>query len=114
MKQLKTVREQIKANEKLAGSKNIPPETYKKLCRETEQLRTIERYLEHDPSESYLRETKKKYENIIKSKTAQFGVWFSTVKPHDVSDKNAKAYFNKENGLTHLRRQIKMINLILE
>jgi len=87
---------------------------YKKLSRENELLRKIEMYLEHNPSEKSLNETRSKFQRIIKSKMDQYEYWLNNVKPDEVELKKARHYFNKENGLTHLRRQIKTLNLILE
>ena len=87
---------------------------YKKLSRENELLRKIDMYLEHNPSEKSLHETRSKFQRIIKSKMDQYAYWFNNAKPDEVEPKKARAYFNKENGLTHLRRQIKTLNLILE
>lgn len=116
MKKLEDVKHEIALNKGYLmreGSK-ITDREYNKISRENELLETIARYLETKPSEESLKNTKERFERIIKNKSAQYGYWLGHVKPPEIEDKNAKTFFNKENGLTHLRRQIKTLNLILE
>jgi len=86
---------------------------YKKLSNENELLRKIQMYLEHSPSEKSLQETSLRLKRIIKSKTDQYEYWFHNARPDEVEPKKARYFFNKENGITHLRRQIKTLNIIL-
>lgn len=114
MKTLREVKKQIAQNERAAYQKGISDAQYKKIARETENLRIAQKYLETEPSENYLKTELDRLSRVVKAKMDQYDYWFSNVKPFDVEPKDAPAYFNRENGLAHLRKQIKFLQFILE
>lgn len=113
MKTLAEVTKQINCNIQFAEKNNLSKREYSKLARETEELQNIKRYLEYSPSEESLIATKERLEKISKSLEEQFDTWLKHVKPPEIEQKNARSFFNKEVGLTTLKRQLKTLNLIL-
>jgi flagellar motility protein MotE (MotC chaperone) len=114
MKTITEVKEQIAENEARGVKKTISEREYKKLCNETEVLRTVLKYLETKPSEDYLKREKERLEAIVKAKNDQYEYWLKHNKPLEVDPKNARSYFNKESGVTVLSRQLKTIKIILD
>jgi hypothetical protein len=114
MKNLEEVKKQITDNIRFSSQRNISEKEYKRISRETGQLRTIEKYLETNPSEEYLKKERARMERILKAKNDQYEYWLKHNKPFEVEPKDARSFFNKENGLNVLKRQLKMVNLILE
>lgn len=113
MKTLTEVKKQIEANIKFAAKNTLSEREYKRLQKETDEWQKIKMYLEFNPSEESLVATKELLERISKSLEDQYNVWLRHAKPPEIEQKNAKSFFNKEIGLTAIKRQLKTLDLIL-
>ena len=70
-------------------------------------------YLLTNPSQEYLKDTLQKIEAIIASKKSQYEYWCRNVVTDDVPLKQRRTFFNKETGITELKKRVKTLKIIL-
>lgn len=90
----------------------VPKKELKKRIKQNTLLVPIYQYLESKPTEQYLVSEKKRTKRIILAKQEQYGQWES-INKEPMSPTKKIRLFNKETGLTGLRKQLKTLNFIL-
>ena len=114
MKTLDIIKEEITSLEEHLLSHHSPSSfQYKDLLKKLKLYRTIQLYLERKPSERYLRETKMKLEQIVKSIYSQYWYWQTHCKPDGVDYAKEKAVFEELTGIKTLKKQIEVLGIIL-
>jgi hypothetical protein len=111
MRKLEDVKREILSIQQEAKSMSILDKNYKKLQKRSLELKNLLLYLEYSPSEAFLLSEKERITNLIKSKESQFSQWSY---PPTVGAKKMRAFFEKEVGISLLKRQLKTIKNILE
>lgn len=113
MKNTEDLKKEVADNIKLMKQKKEAGLKYKSISKKNEELTSINRYLESNPKEDFLKTEKDKIQKIIDSKKSQFGYWTENVCPQDVHQGKRRALFNKEVGITDLNKRLKALNFIL-
>lgn len=85
----------------------------KRLLGRLEYLRSVERYLESKPSESYVQSERERLANLLKSIDGRFQYWLNNLAPKDADPKGFRSMFNRETGYSKVKKQIKTIDFIL-
>lgn len=114
MKSQKDIEEQIKiCEDKIQHYRNSKDK--KGETRETNKLRKyriVLVFLTTNPSEPNLLTQQTRLKTIIKSKRSQYEQW----KSNNIiigNERKKRRHFNQEMGLTNMRRQLRLINQIL-
>lgn len=113
MKNISELKQEILDNQKTMKDEKTTNRKYNSLSKKNERIREIIMYLETSPREEYLKNEKTRMLKIIKSKESEYDYWSGNVCAKEIETKKRKAIFNRENGLTTLKRQIKTISYIL-
>lgn len=116
MQNVKKLKVELKKSKKyLANHFNeIDKRTYTKIINRNNQLTEIISYLETKPKETFVRAEKNRLERILASKMEQFTYWQNNICPIEIEGRKQRNLFNKEFGLTLIRKQINTINFILK
>lgn len=113
MKKIEDLKIVVSENIKLMKQNKEFNRSYTSLSKKNEILKHFIAYLESNPSEEYLKEEKAKMQKIINNKESQFEYWSEHVCLKDVSPTKIRSTFNKEVGITDLKKRIKTLNYIL-
>lgn len=114
MKSIQELKTEISENQKQMSDSEITDRKYNSLSKKNELLSSIIMYLETNPKEEFLKADKSRMLKIIASKESQYAYWSSNICPDDVDVKKRRSIFNRELGLTALKRQVKTISYILQ
>lgn len=112
MKPLKSVIEEITQIE----SENFSRLTEKqksRLSKRVAYLKECRNYLESEPNEVFVKQEKDRLKSQLDGKNGQYNYWLENIAPKDVDPKNLRTVFNREVGLTKIKKQLKMIEFIL-
>lgn len=113
MKQIEELKREVSENIKLMKQRKDLGRSYSSISKKNEILKYFISYLESNPSEEYLKTERDKIQKIINAKESQFHYWNENVCPQDVSITKRRSLFNKEVGITDLKKRIKTLNYIL-
>jgi hypothetical protein len=113
MKQIEKLKKEVSENIKLMKQRKEMNCSYRSISKKNELLKYFISYLESNPSEDYLRAEKNKIQKIINAKDGQFEYWSENVCSQDINEIKRRTLFNKEVGITDLRKRIKTLNYIL-
>ena len=113
MKKIEELKKEVSENIKLMKSRRELNISYSSISKKNEMLKFYISYLESNPSEEFLKQDKDKMLKIIKNKEADYAYWLEHVCPQDILPKKRRALFNKETGITELKKKIKTLNYIL-
>lgn len=94
------------------GLSAVDPKERKKLANELAFLNDCKRYLEHNPSEDFLKETLAKLEKQMKGLNEKFHHWIIAT-PNARNLKNPKTAYASEVGLKSMRAQAETLRFIL-
>lgn len=86
----------------------------KKLKSQNEDLKQIVLYLMTGPNESFIISEAERLSKIIESKNEQFEYWAKCAAPQGMKESSKRTAFGKEHGLDLIRKQLKMLNFILD
>lgn len=113
MKQIEELKKEVSENIKLMKQRKEANRSYSSISKKNDILKHFISYLESNPSEEYLKIEKNKMQKIVNAKESQFDYWSENVCSQEVSITKRRSLFNKEVGITDLRRRIKTLNYIL-
>ena len=113
MKQIEELKREISENIKLMKQKKDANRSYASISKKNDILKYFIAYLELNPSEEYLKAEKIKMQKIINAKESKFDYWSENVCSQDVIEKKRRSVFNKEVGITDLKKRIRTLNYIL-
>ena len=113
MKQIEELKKEVSENIKLMKQRKDANRSYSSISKKNDVLKYFIAYLESNPSEEYLKAEKIKMQKIINTKESHFDYWSKNVCPQDVSITKRRSTFNKEVGITDLKKRIKTLNYIL-
>ena len=113
MKNIEDLKKLIAENIKEMKERRLINRSYSSISKKNEVLRFYISYLETNPNEDYLKSEKAKILNIINQKEANFNYWSEEVCSKDIPVAKRRALFNKEVGITDLKKRIKTLNYIL-
>lgn len=107
MKTITNIDVEINLNLDILKQTNLSLKEYSKARREVKHLKVIRMYLEYSPSEDYLKSEVSRLQKFI---TITIDRNFDKLEKMSVKN---KAKFNKDEGLTLARKQLKNIKFIL-
>ena len=84
----------------------------KSLEREAIKLETCKKYLEFNPSESFIVSEKDRLGRLVNALEDGYSNWFNAT-PEARSVKNPETKFRKDTGITDMKRQLKMLGFLL-
>lgn len=113
MKQIEELKREVYDNVQLMKQRKDANRSYASISKKNDILKYFIAYLESNPSEEYLKAEKIKMQKIINTKESQFDYWNKNVCSQDVSVTKRRSTFNKEVGITDLKKRIKTLNYIL-
>jgi hypothetical protein len=113
MKQIEELKREVSENIALMKQRKDLGRSYSSISKKNDILKYFIAYLETNPSEEYLKAEKIKMQKIIASKENLFNHWSENVCSQDVSVIKRRSLFNKEVGITDLKKRIKTLNYIL-
>jgi predicted aldo/keto reductase-like oxidoreductase len=113
MKQIEELKKEVSKNISLMKQSKDLGRSYSSISKKNDILKYFISYLETNPSEEYLQAEKIKMQNIISAKESHFNYWSENVCPQDVDITKRRSLFNKEVGITDLKKRIKTLNYIL-
>ncbi len=113
MKQIEELKKEVSENIKLMKQRKDANRSYTSISKKNDVLKYFIAYLESNPSEEYLKAEKIKMQKIINNKESHFDYWSKNVCPQDVIITKRRSLFNKEAGITDLKKRIKTLNYIL-
>jgi hypothetical protein len=113
MKQIEELKKEVSENIKLMKQRKEMNRSYSSISKKNEILKFYIAYLESNPSEEYLKSERIKMQKIICTKESQFNYWNENVYLQDVAITKRRSLFNKEVGITDLKKRIKTLNYIL-
>jgi hypothetical protein len=113
MKQVEELKREVYENIRLMKQRKDANRSYTSISKKNDVLKYFIAYLESNPSEEYLKAEKIKMQKIISTKESHFDYWSKNVCPQDVSITKRRSTFNKEVGITDLKKRIKTLNYIL-
>ena len=87
--------------------------SYKSIANRNNELFILISYLETKTKEISLVKEREKLQKIVKSKKSQYAYWNEHVCPANIESKKRRALFNKETGVSELKKRIKTLNYIL-
>lgn len=112
MIKLKTVRSEIQSLTE--SSRRLEEKEQRKASRRVEFLRLCERYLETQPSEQYLEETRDRLAETVKKIDAGFTQWVkNTPEVKEVPMSKRMSYYNRQMNRSKFVSQIKALNYVL-
>ena len=113
MKHIEELKKEVSENIKLMKQRKESNRSYSSISKKNEILKHFVTYLESNPSEEYLKSEKIKMQKIVNAKESQFEYWSNYVCPQDIIITKRRSLFNKEVGVTDLKKRIKTLNYIL-
>lgn len=113
MKTLIELNSEIEENLKFLSDSKITKSKKTSASNRNKFLKQVLMYIELNPNESFLKSEKERISRIINSKESQYKYWSSDVCDKSIEVSKRKALFNKELGITVLKKQLKTINFIL-
>lgn len=113
MKNIQDLKKEVSENIKLMKQKKELGRSYLSISKKNEQLKYFITYLETNPSEDYLKSERDKLQAIISTKSSQFDYWSKNVCSQEVLVTKRRNLFNKEVGITDLKKRLKTLNYIL-
>lgn len=113
MKKIEDLKIEVLKNIKLMEQRKETNLSYASITKKNDILKYFVAYLESNPSEEYLKATKIEMQKIINAKESQFDYWNEYVCSKDISVTKRRSTFNKEVGITDLKKRIKTLNYIL-
>jgi hypothetical protein len=87
--------------------------TYKLLAKKNKFLQEIIMYLETNPKLEFLQSERDRLSKLISSKEEQYDYWSRNICDKSLEVKKRKSTFDRELGITNLKRQLKTIKFIL-
>lgn len=116
MQNVKKLKAELKQNKKFLANNfdEMGKHTFNKMVKRNNTLAEIISYLETKPKETFIRAEKNRLERILASKLEQFTYWSNNICPKEIEGRRQRNLFNKELGLTLIRKQINTINFILK
>ena len=113
MKTLSEVKNEIEQIE-FADFSKLTEREKNRLSKRIVYLKECRNYLESGPKEDFLKSEKDRLKSQLDGKNNQYNYWLKNIAPKDVDPKNLRSMFNKECGLTKIKKQIKTLEFILE
>lgn len=113
MKTLTELRSEMESNLKYMADSTLTKSKKTSASNRNKFLKQVLMYIELEPKESFLTSEKERISKIIKAKESQYKYWSSDVCDKSIEVNKRKALFNKELGITTLKKQLKTINFIL-
>lgn len=113
MKKIEDLKKEVSENIALMRQRKELGRSYSSISKKNDILKYFIAYLETNPSEEYLKAEKIKMQKIIATKESQFGYWSENVCSQDVSITKRRSLFNKEVGITDLKKRLRTLNYIL-
>lgn len=114
MKTISQIKSEMLQNVELALNPNLTLRGYNTLANRNNYLKSVLLYLETNPNESFVRSEVERLKKLISSKEAQYVKWSKDVCPKEIEVKKRKALFNRELGITVLKRHLKNNLFILQ
>lgn len=116
MQNVKKLKAELKKSKKYLSNhfNEIDKRTFKRIVNRNNTLAEIIAYLETKPKETFIRAEKNRLERILAAKLDQFTYWSNNICPREIEGRRQRNLFNKELGLTMIRKQINTINFILK
>jgi len=113
MKQIEELKKEVSENIKLMKQRKDANRSYSSISKKNDVLKYFIAYLESNPSEEYLKAEKNKMQTIVNTKESQFDYWSKNVCSQEVGITKRRSLFNKEVGITDLKKRIRTLNYIL-
>ena len=101
-------------NVELALNPSLTSRGYNTLANRNNYLKSVLLYLETNPNESFIRSEVERLKKLISSKESQYVKWSKDVCPKEIEVKKRKALFNRELGITVLKKHLKNNLFILQ
>jgi hypothetical protein len=113
MKTVQEINGAISDNVALMKRDGTLPRTYKLLAKKNKFLQEIIMYLETNPKLEFLQSERNRLSKLISSKEEQYDYWSRNICDKSLEVKKRKSTFDRELGITNLKRQLKTIKFIL-
>jgi hypothetical protein len=113
MKTVQEINVAISDNATLMKRDETRPRTYKLLAKKNKFLQEIIMYLETNPKLEFLQSERDRLSKLISSKEEQYDYWSRNICDKSLEVKKRKSTFDRELGITNLKRQLKTIKFIL-
>jgi hypothetical protein len=113
MKTIEDLKSEVSTNISLMKQKKEAGKSYTAISKKNEILKYFISYLETNPNAEYLKMERDKIQKIISTKSAQFDYWDKNVCSQEVLVTKRRTLFNKEVGITDLKKRLKTLNYIL-
>jgi hypothetical protein len=113
MKTVQEINVAISDNVALIKRNGTPLRTYKLLAKKNKFLQEIIMYLETNPKLEFLQSERDRLSKLISSKEEQYDYWSRNICDKSLEVKKRKSTFDRELGITNLKRQLKTIKFIL-
>lgn len=88
--------------------------TIKQRKKKLDFANNILRYLETEPNILFIEKEIKIINKRINSVNNKFHTWTNSAAPKNINPKNYRAIFNKETGITIMKKQLKALTFIIE
>lgn len=95
------------------SKKEIPSAKLTRIENKIEYLRGIKKYLESEPRQEYVEAEQKRLRDMASRIDDRFPAWCKSMAPKDADPKTWRTMFNRETGLTKVKKQLKTIEFIL-
>lgn len=114
MKSLLEIKSEIENNNKSLLLDSLTKRKKTSISKQNKFLREMMMYIETNPREEFLIQEKERLQKFIEAKEEQYVYWSANICDKKVDVNKRRALFNKEIGLTPIKKQIKTLSFILK
>lgn len=112
MKTLKEIDAEIATLEK-DFDVSLTKSQFTRLSNKIESLKSFRRYVESNPSETFVTSEKKRLTTLLENIESRYVRWTKEMAPKNTDPKKWRSIFNQETGFAKAKKQLKTINYIL-